>query len=73
MQVSLGALIQRINRRLRKEDEVMKKSRSERVRLDLGDYYILDFNRNFIVAQYVDPEAFGREIGALESYETVIE
>ena len=69
--VSKPALLARINRRLAQEDGKLKKVRGERARLDLGDYYVVDVNRNRIVATRVDPETFAREIGALKPYERV--
>jgi len=47
--VSERALIQRINRALAKEGEKLKKARGVRTILSVGDYYILDIQRNFIV------------------------
>ena len=37
--------------------EPMKVTRGgEMLRLDLGDYYIINFNRNWIAHKHVDPE-----------------
>jgi hypothetical protein len=69
--VSMRALLQRINRRLAHDLEGVKKSRSARAQQELGDYYILDFNRNFIIAGHVDPEALGRDLEVLAPYERV--
>lgn len=67
--VSERALIQRINRKLAPDLEQLKKNRSPGN--ELGDYYVLDLNRNFVTAQNVDPEALGRELGVLAEWETV--
>ena len=69
--VSMRAVIQRINRKLTDDDEVLKTTRGERARFDLGDYYILDQRRNFIAAKYVDPEELARKIGVLAEWEEV--
>jgi len=69
--VSLRALIARINRKLRADDQMLKATRGERARGDLGDFYLLDFNRNIIRDQRVDPEELGRELGVLKPWETV--
>ena len=69
--VSMRAVIQRINRKLADDDEVLKTTRGERARFDLGDYYILDQRRNFIAAKYVDPEELARKIGVLAEWEEV--
>lgn len=70
--VSLTALISRINRRLAHECEQLHKSRGARCLLDLGEYYVRDCNRNFIVEKNVDPEQLGRELGVLKHDEQVI-
>jgi hypothetical protein len=69
--VSMRAIIQRINRKLAVDDEVLKTTRGERAKFDLGSHFILDWRRNFIVAKYVDPEAYAREIGVLAEWEEV--
>ena len=63
--VTLRAVIQRINRKLAGEDKRLKATRGERARSDLGDYYLLNVNRNFIAAHHVDPEALARELGVI--------
>jgi hypothetical protein len=67
------ALIQRINRKLRQEDQVFKTTRGARWRSNLGNYYILDVNRNFILAYHCTPERTGRELGVLAALEHVAE
>jgi hypothetical protein len=69
--VSLRALLQRINRKLAAQEECLKATRGERGRHDLGDYYIVDVRRNFVVATHQDPETLGRELGALRPWEAV--
>lgn len=71
--VTMRALIQRINRRLTKDEEHLKSIRGERFRHELGDYYIVDLNRNAIVAKQVDPEELGRTLGVLRPFERVEE
>jgi hypothetical protein len=71
--VTMRALLQRINRRLAPELQGVKKLRGERARVELGDFYIIDFNRNFVLAAHVDPEELGRELGVLREYERVDE
>jgi hypothetical protein len=67
----LRAVIQRINRKLHHEDERLRTTRSDRWRNDLGDFYIVNWRFNWIVAQHVEPEALAREIGVLRSNEQV--
>lgn len=72
-EITSSALVQRINRALRKEGEQLHKLRGERGWSDLGDYYIVDFYRNFIVASHVDLESLGRELGVLRESERLAE
>jgi hypothetical protein len=71
--VTMRALIQRINRKLSTDQEVLKKTRGERACQDLGDYYVLNVNRNWIVGKDVAPEALGRKLGVLSAWEAVID
>lgn len=71
--MSLRALIQRINRALARSDEVLRSTRGDRWRSTLGDYYVLDINRNLVCAKHVVPEDLGRELGVLREYETLVE
>ena len=67
--VSERALLQRINRRLRAADERVLKAR--RRDPEIGDYYRIDFRRNFFVEGNVDLESTGREVGALRPWEAL--
>jgi hypothetical protein len=69
--VTMRAVIQRINRKLAADDEVLKAVRGERLRLDVGDFYIVDTRRNFITGKDIDPEALARELGVLKPWEAV--
>ena len=71
--VTMRAVVQRINRKLRPDEEVLKKTRGMQAYLDLGDYYVLDWNRNNLVDKNVDPESMARELGVLLPYERVVE
>ena len=67
--VTMRAIVQRINRKLAPNMEKLLAARSERVRLDLGDYYVVDQRRNFLIHKDVDPETYAREIGVLAEWE----
>jgi len=69
--VTMTALISRINRKLKPDHETLKVTRGERLRQNVGDFYVLDVNRNCIVQQHSDPERLGRELGVLKDYEEV--
>ena len=67
--VTRRALLQRINRRLKDEGEVVYAARGTQARRDLGDYYRLDLSRNAVIEKDVNPEALGRKLGVLQQYE----
>lgn len=71
--VTRAAVIQRVNRKLRHDDEQLRATRSERARTDVGDYYVVDMNRNAIILRDVDPEALARKLGVLKPWESVVE
>jgi hypothetical protein len=70
--VSLRAVIQRINRKLR-PDKTLKASRGEPARLDVGAFYVVDHRTNAIQQRDVDLEALARELGVLKPWEEVRE
>lgn len=72
--VSQRALIQRINRALKKEHQAVKIPRGQRMQQDVGDYYLLDYSRNFVVNadRYgLDLESFARELEVMEDWEAL--
>ena len=69
--VTVHAVIQRINRKLKPNLEALKIARSARLRLDVRQYYIIDHRLNAIQQHNVDPEALGRELGVLKDWEEV--
>lgn len=71
--VTMRALTQRINRNLAHQDEQLKKSGSERLAQQLGDYYLLNTRGNYIARLGVDPEQLGRTLGVLQDWECVAE
>jgi hypothetical protein len=76
--VSERALIQRINRKLAEEDQHLRKARGAQAQSNFGSYYIVNQNRNWVVAHArgVDDgqawlEDLGRELGVLSKWEHV--
>jgi hypothetical protein len=69
--VTTRAVIARINRKRKPDDEMVKVTRGDRWRHELGDFYILNFNRNWIVNKDIDPETYARELGVLGEWEEV--
>jgi len=67
--VTERAQIQRINRKLRKEGEVLKTTGGMRAFQDIGRHYILDTSRNVCVGKHFDLEDLGRELEVLAHYE----
>lgn len=70
--ITQRALIQRINRALKDNDESLKKTRGAAMELECGEYYILSF-RNVVMNKHVDPEELGRSLGVLKPHERVVE
>jgi hypothetical protein len=70
--ITARALIQRLNRRLRHDNAKLCATRSNQDRPRQGDYYIVDLTINGVVGWDVDPEALGRELGALQPWERVV-
>jgi hypothetical protein len=68
--VGTRALIQRINRKLREDDQMIRATRGERARMDLGWYYVHDYRRNLALDTNVNLEQMGRELGVLHAFET---
>ena len=69
--VSTSALIQRINRKLVRDGQIMKSARSARAAASVGRYYIVDTYRNLLVRDHCSPGAIGREMGVLAKWERV--
>jgi hypothetical protein len=71
--VSQRALIQRINRVLAKDNQHLKAARGRYWRSSLGDYYIVDPTKNFMVETKVSLEALGRKLDCLQPWERLVE
>jgi hypothetical protein len=70
--VSERATIQRINRRLKPDMCALKQTRGERARLEVGDWHVIDYTHNIIVAQNINLDSYAHEIGALAEHEEVV-
>jgi hypothetical protein len=76
--ITARALLQRINRRLAKDDEMIRKSRPSYDREgyphydhNVGEYYRINTNRNWMVESDVSLEATGRELGVMAEWEAL--
>lgn len=71
--------MQRINRKLKQNNQQIRRARGgwDGPRWvedsNLGRHYVIDVDRNWLVAVRVDLEAMGREIGVLEKWEQLSE
>jgi hypothetical protein len=70
--VTERALIQRVNRKLWHDDEMVKTSRGARAELDLGRHYIVNWRINGLTHRNIDLEDWGRELGVLRDYEELV-
>ena len=68
--VSTRALLQRVNRRLAGDGEVLKIARTAKVAAAVGQFFIVRGNR--VAREHVDPEALARELGVLADFERVV-
>jgi len=67
--VTLRALLQRINRKIRPGFEIRKAS--PMAQLEVGEFFRIDIKRGVVVAKYVKVEAYARELGVLKAWETL--
>lgn len=63
------ALVQRIKRKLEKEQKCLKKSRGGPFHEELGDYYVVGPIE--VVSTHVDIEALGRKLNVIKPFETL--
>ena len=69
--VSMRAVIQRLNRKLHADDEMVRASRGARALQELGEFYVVDTRINGVRCSNVDPEDMARELGVLKAWEAV--
>jgi hypothetical protein len=69
--ITVSALVKRVNRRL-DADQRLRVTRGERMRLEVGDFHIIDVSLNAVVRADVDIEDLGRELGALRDNEVLM-
>jgi hypothetical protein len=70
--VSKRALIARLNRKLRADDEIIKTTRgSTRARQEMGEFFVIDTRTRGMVADNIDLEDYGRSYECLQPYESL--
>ncbi len=70
VKITSRAAIQRINRALSPE-KGLKKSRTQQSILDCGQYYVINYSKNYVAYHDVDLERFGQELGVIQRWEAV--
>ena len=70
--VSERALMARVNRKLRDNDEVLRHAAElSRAWSNLGSYYTVNVRINGVTRSHIDIEELARELGCLKPYERV--
>jgi hypothetical protein len=72
--ITFRSLLQRLNRRLAQDNEIIRSPRGRASRESMGDYYLLDTKLNGVVKLDLSPaeiENMGRELGVLKAWEEV--
>ena len=69
VKISQRELVQRINRKLAKNIEGVKKSSDGQPHDTKGDNFIIEFDQNKITTTDVDLEKLGKELGVLKDFE----
>jgi hypothetical protein len=73
VKVSERAVIGRINRKLAPDNRQLRTSRSQRMILDVGQWYVIDTRFNGIIQPYkhMHLEDIARDVGALKDWEVL--
>jgi len=66
---TINAIEKRIRRKLAQDGQVLRKARNERVRFDLGGYYVTDVRTGGADYTHVDLESLARELGVIRPHE----
>jgi hypothetical protein len=72
MQLTLKAVIARVNRRLERDDGTMLRRTALSERYRMGEFHELDISRNLVVGYDRDPEALGRELGLIRPNDVIV-
>jgi predicted transcriptional regulator len=71
--VTARALVQRINRQLKKNGVVLRRARGEKAVSEKGEYYISDERSDLLFGMEINIEEYGRELGVLKDSEYLAE
>ncbi len=68
--ISERALFARVNRKLAKEFQSIRRCRADtRGYETLGDFFLVDFRDNAVLGHDIDLEGFARELGVMKPWE----
>jgi hypothetical protein len=70
IEISERALFQRVQRRLGSSGDTLKVPRGERMRRELGPYYVVN-SRSTITDSRINLESYARKLGALQPWEAL--
>jgi hypothetical protein len=65
------AIIARVNRKLKPDLEMLRKTRGRMMQSNFGEFHVIDLRRNCILDTHVDPETYARELGVMRGYEFI--
>jgi hypothetical protein len=71
IQITMRALLQRINRVLIKDGKVLKKKRSGSHPGERGRYFLVDLELEEVDSVVIDLGSFGRQMDVIEGWEEV--
>jgi len=66
------ALLARVNRKLARDGPLRVKKLRGQAQAQLGDYCLLDLNRNTIKVAHLDLESYARDLGVLLPYVALV-
>lgn len=73
VKITQRELVQRINQKIAKNIEGVKKSRGGESHNETDEYYTIEFDQNKITTTDVDLEKLGKELGVLKDFEELEE
>ncbi len=71
--VGRDALVARINRRMAENNERLLAARSARVKMEMGDYYIVNTKHGGMTRSNLDLVDLARELRCLQPWEALVE
>jgi hypothetical protein len=69
--VTTKAITARINRKLKPDFKMLRKTRGRMMQSNFGQFHVIDLRRNRILDAHVDPEAYARELGVMRGWEFI--